>query len=83
MSYLTHSYVHRLIASGGDGKLVELPGADEVPDGERRTYTSEEKVRGRHLCDPGAETETLMAGNSCWRLSTLSWKRWRSSLARC
>ena len=44
------SYVHRLIASGGDGKLVELPGADEVPDGERRSHTSEEKVCGRHCC---------------------------------
>ena len=39
-------YVHRLIASSADGKLVELPGTDDAPaDAERRTHAPEEKVR--------------------------------------
>ena len=45
--YIGDGYVHRLIASAADGKLVELPGADDAPaDSERRTVASDEKVFG-------------------------------------
>jgi BRCA1-associated protein len=51
--YVGDGYVHRLIASSADGKLVELPGADDSPagggGGERRHPVTEEKVEALAL----------------------------------